>query len=222
MRKLHRIATVAVGIPLLAWTTTGFLFTWFDFAAVRGEADRVAAPVVRAGDVRVGLADVLERAGGSARSVELRSVGGRATWIVDGKRIDATDGVAGAPLGEREAAVIAVAAHRAHPAVGSIALLTRPGSVTDLELPVWRVRLDDGRGTDVFVSPATGAVVAWRNRAWRRFDALWSLHVFGFVNRDNPAQLPLRIAGGLALLASLSGAWLLVVHYARRRRWQAA
>ena len=99
-------------------------------------------------------------------------------------------------------------------------LLREARQVTDLEVPVWRVRLDDGRGTEVFVSPATGKIAAWRNNAWRRFDALWSLHVFGFVDRDNPAHLPLRIAGGLALLVSLSGAWILAAHYARRR-WRA-
>jgi hypothetical protein len=220
MRKLHRIATIVVGVPLLVWTATGFAFTWFDFAAVRGEDDRAPAPAVRAGEVRVGLADVLGRVGGSARAVELRSVRGRATWIVDGKRIDAVDGTVGAALDERQAAAIAQAAHRRQPAVGAVALLTEGRQVTDVEVPVWRVRLDDGHGTDVFVSPATGKVVAWRNDAWRRFDALWSLHVFGFVNRDNPAQLPLRIAGGLALLVSLSGAWILILHYTRRR-WRA-
>ncbi|MDB4966502.1 MAG: PepSY protein [Myxococcales bacterium] len=218
MRRVHRIATILVGVPLLVWTATGFAFTWFDFAAVRGERDRVEAPPVRADEVKVALADVLARAGGQARSVELRSVGGRATWIVDGRRIDAGDGSAGAPLGERAAAQIARDAHRQKPAIGSVVLLWDKASVVDLDVPVWRVRLDDDHGSEVFVSPATGKIVAWRNRAWRRFDALWSLHVFGFVNRDNPAQLPLRIAGGLALLTAMSGAWLLLVHYARRTR----
>jgi hypothetical protein len=219
MRRLHRIATIVVGVPLVVWTATGFAFTWFDFAAVRGAADRVEPPPLSAADVRVPLADAIARAGGgTARAVELRSVGGRATWIVDGKRIDAGDGTVGAALDRDAAAAIARAAHRARPRILDATLITDARRVLDLDVPVWRVRLDDGRGTDVFVSPSTGAIVAWRNDTWRRFDALWSLHVFGFVSRDNPAHLPLRIAGGLALLVSLTGAWILVATYARRRR----
>ncbi len=220
MRRVHRIATIVVGIPLLLWTATGFAFTWFDFAAVRGQGDRVEPPPVRASDVRVGLADALARTGGAARAVELRSVGGRPTWIIDGKRIDAGDGTVGAPLDAAAAAAIAQAAHRARPAVRAATLVTAAAAAPDLEVPVWRVTLADGRGTDVFVAPATGAIVGWRNDAWRRFDALWSLHVFGFVSRDNPAHLPLRLAGGLALLVAASGAWILAGTL--RKKWRTA
>ena len=219
MRRLHRIATLFVGVPLVVWTVTGFAFTWLDFTAVRGANDRVETPPLAVGHVRVSLAEAVARAGGSARAVELRDVGGRATWIVDGRRVDAVDGSVGAPLDGAAASAIAVAAHRARPRVASVALLAEARQEPELERPVWRVRLDDGHGTDVFVSPATGAIVAWRNSAWRRFDALWSLHVWGFVSRDNPAHLPLRVAGALALLASLSGAWIVLAHLARRRRW---
>jgi hypothetical protein len=194
MRRLHRIATLVVGVPLLVWTATGFAFTCFDFAAVRGVADRVEAPPL----------------------AELRDVAGRRVWIVRGQRVDAADGMALPPLGEAEARAIAQAAHRSRPAVASASLLTRPSQVDDLDVPVWRVRLDDGHGTDVYVSPATGAIVAWRNSAWRRFDALWSLHVWGFVSRDNPAHLPLRIAGLFAVVAALTGAGLLVRGWTRR------
>ena len=219
MRRLHRIATLVVGIPLVVWTATGFAFTWFDFAAVRGAADRVEPAPLTAADVHVSLGDALARVGGSARAVELRSVAGHPTWIVDGKRIDAVDGTFAGGLDREAAATIARAAHRARPGVVDATLVTDARRAADMDVPVWRVRLDDGHGTDVFVSPSTGAIVAWRNRSWRRFDALWSLHVFGFVSRDNPAHLPLRIAGGLALLVSLSGAWILVATYARRRRF---
>ena len=220
MRRLHRIATLVVGVPLVVWTVTGFAFTWFDFAAVRGAADRVEAAPLAVADVRVPLAEAVARAGGAAaRAVELRAVGGRPTWVIDGKRIDAVDGSVGAPLDGAAASAIAVAAHRARPAVASVALLTSARQETDVDMPVWRVRLDDGHGTDVLVSPSTGAIVAWRNNAWRRFDALWSLHVWGFVSRDNPAHLPLRIAGAFAFVASLTGAWILFAHYARRRRF---
>ncbi|MCU1278304.1 MAG: hypothetical protein JWM53_1850, partial [bacterium] len=63
MRRLHRIATLVVGVPLVVWTMTGFAFTWFDFAAVRGADDRVQPPGLAVRDVRVPLADAVARVG---------------------------------------------------------------------------------------------------------------------------------------------------------------
>jgi cobalt/nickel transport system permease protein len=83
---------------------------------------------------------------------------------------------------------------------------------------MWRVRLADAHATDVFVDPASGEVAAVRNRTWRWYDGLWSLHVLGWVKRDNPAHVPLRIFGGLALVVALSGVALLVAHWTRRLR----
>lgn len=217
MRRLHRLATWAVGVPLLVWTFTGFAFTWFDFAALRGAGDRLPAPELTAADARVPLATALSRVGGHAHAVALRAVEGRATWILDGRRVDAGNGALGAPLTAAEAASIARAAHRAHPKVAAVTLVRDGHQAPDLDLPVFRVQLEDGHDTRVFVSPQSGDIVAWRNRAWRRFDALWSLHVFGFISRDTPAHWPLRLAGGLALLAALSGAGLLWASVRPRR-----
>jgi hypothetical protein len=46
---------------------------------------------------------------------------------------------------------------------------------------------------------------------------LWSLHVLGWVNRDNPAHVGLRVLGGLALLVALSGIALYLTSLGRRR-----
>ena len=60
--------------------------------------------------------------------------------------------------------------------------------------------------------------LAWRNTHWRWFDRLWSLHVLGYIDRDSPAHVGLRILGGLALLVSLTGVALLVSTWGRRRK----
>jgi hypothetical protein len=80
---------------------------------------------------------------------------------------------------------------------------------------VWRVRLADAHRTDVLIAPSTGKVLAFRNSSWRWFDRLWSLHVLGYVNRDHPSHVAMRVLAALALLAVVSGAALLV---ATRRR----
>jgi hypothetical protein len=76
--------------------------------------------------------------------------------------------------------------------------------------------LDDAAHTEVFIAQKTGEIVSWRNDTWRSFDRLWSLHVFGFVDRESPRQWPLRIAASFAAIAALSGAGLLVTRLLQR------
>jgi len=223
IRKLHRIATLIIGAQLVIWTVTGFAFSWFDFERVRGASDRAPAPELATAEAKVGIAEAVAAAGGRAVSVELRPLLGRATWLVkraDGSvaRVDAADGKVLPPLDEAQARAVALAAHRG--SVGIRAVDSLP-SAPDLDEPVFRVRLDDARQTEVFVSPSTGAVLAWRNADWRSFDRLWSLHVLGWAKRDNPAHPAMRVAGALAVTVSLSGVGLLLASLRRRRRVEA-
>ena len=78
------------------------------------------------------------------------------------------------------------------------------------------VRLDDERATDVAIDPETGAVTSWRNRTWRLFDALWSIHVLGYLDRRSPANWPLRVVAFAAALAASSGAALLLSRFTIR------
>jgi hypothetical protein len=226
LRRLHRLATLVVGAQLVIWTVTGFAFTWFDFGQVRGAGDRKPEGALPLDGVQVGAVEAATRAGGSATGpvtkLELKAPLGRPTWLVsieghDPVRVDAIDGRVLPAVDERTAGEIARAAHSRAVAVASVDRVTRAGEVPDLDVPVYRVRLDDGHGTDVFVSP-TGEVVAWRNDVWRQFDRLWSLHVLGYINRDNPAHPALRVLGGLALVVSLTGVGLWAAHLVRRRR----
>jgi uncharacterized iron-regulated membrane protein len=216
LRRLHRLATLVVGAQLLIWTFTGFSFTWFDFAAVRGTRDRAPDPPLAVDEVRLSVADAVAaaRAGGDpARTiahVELTSRRHHPAWAIafsDGSEslVDARDGRALPAVGESEASEIAVAAFARPVRVREAQRVER---TPDLDGPAIRVRLDEPGATEVFVSPSSGRILAWRNRSWRAFDRLWSLHVLGYVSRDNPAHAPLRVLGALALLATLSGAGL--------------
>src|SRR5581483_10886528 len=105
IRKLHRIATLIIGLQLVIWTATGFAFSWFDFARVRGAADRAPAPVV--GEAPVSVAEAMAAAGGAAVSVELRSLLGRPTYVVTHADdstvlVDATDGKVRPPVDEAQ------------------------------------------------------------------------------------------------------------------------
>jgi hypothetical protein len=219
VRKLHRAATLVVGIQLLIWTATGFAFTWFDFARVRATGERAPAATLDASAVQVSIKDAIARAPGRVVGASLRARSGHPFWQVEleGRAPFLVDAVTGAPLDEltqSDAGAIARAALLGAP---GIAAIERVASAPDLDGPLWRVRLDDAHATDVFVEPATGHVASVRNSTWRWFDRLWSLHVLGYVNRDNPAHWPLRVLGALALLVAITGIALWAMSLKRRR-----
>jgi hypothetical protein len=226
LRKSHWVLTILAGIPIVIWTLTGFAFTCFDFEAVRGGPDRLPAEELT--EARVTVVDAVKSAramapaGARVVQVRTRALLGRAVHVVELAAPNepiVIDGASGAripfvPLDQ--AARVAQATFRGGAGVLDVSQLASESDAPDVPLPAYRVRLDDARRTEVFVSRATGEIVGWRNDAWRSFDRLWSLHVMGFVSRDSPAHWPLRIAAFFASLAAASGVGLLLSSLARR------
>jgi hypothetical protein len=219
-RRLHRAATLIVGAQLVIWTVTGFAFSWFDFDRVQGAGDRKPAAPLPLGALTVGVERAVATAGGVVSAVELRNVLGRPVWAVTNDKgttlVDGIDGQVRPPIDAGQAQAIAVAAHTGSPAIQQVDRVERQSDAVFLSPPLWRVRLADGHGTEVFVSPSTGAVTAWRNATWRWFDTLWSLHVLGWIQRDNPSFVAMRVVAGLALTVALTGVALLVARVRRK------
>lgn len=205
-RRLHWFSIWVIGLQVLIWAGTGFAFTFFDFEDVRGSyeksEDRTDLPtsfdVGRARAV-LGPRTVLEarcKLLAGRPVVDFKTPEGRV--LVEGERILS-------PIGESDAVTIASRALKNAPPVRRIVRQESQVSEFDLELPSWRVEFEDAKDTTIYVSPTTGDVLARRNKRWRQFDLLWSLHVLGYISRSNPAHWPLRIVAALALLVVVSG-----------------
>jgi uncharacterized iron-regulated membrane protein len=96
---------------------------------------------------------------------------------------------------------------------------TEPRSeIRGQDLPLWRAEFDDGRRTTVYVSPASGQVVARRNNIWRVYDFFWMLHIMDYGGRDNFNHPLLITAAVVAWLLATSGLWLVAIWLTRRRR----
>ena len=81
--------------------------------------------------------------------------------------------------------------------------------------PAWRVSFDDGEGTRLYVSEATGQVTARRNDVWRVFDFFWMLHIMDYKERED-FNHPLLISfSALALISVLAGLVLLIIRMRR-------
>ncbi len=87
-------------------------------------------------------------------------------------------------------------------------------------LPVWRVVMGDDEDTRIYVSPLTGDVIARRNATWRLYDFFWMLHIMDYENRTDFNNPLVIFASILALVATISGIWLIFYRFARRDfRW---
>jgi uncharacterized membrane protein YkoI len=209
--RLHVLVAAVVGAQLLVWTGTGLAFTLFDFAEVRGTNDRASPRALDVAAVRVSPADAVRVATASravtVEALSLEPLAGRPTYRfafagAEPVLVDAGDGRIIA-LDRDSAARIATSAYRG---------VTHARGVErrrDEERDVFEVALDDRMVTVVSVDAHTGEIASWRNRAYRRFDALWSAHVLGYLDRRSPANWPLRGVALLALLVALSGTSLL-------------
>ena len=220
LRKVHVVMTSLVGAQLVVWVTTGLAFTLFDFGVVRGTADRLEPAPIALSAIGVGATEAARIAqaqspGAALRSVMLENLDGRPTYTIafvgDKKEVlvDAATGTV-TRIDRPRAASIAVGAFRGRVRAESVEH-RREG-----DRDAFVVRLTDSRSTEVTVDAVTGSVTAWQNRSFRFFDALWSAHVFGYLDRTSPANWPLRVGAFLAFVAVASGAGLLLVRLRAR------
>ena len=223
--KIHVLATAIVGVQLVVWTATGFAFTLFDFSVVRGVNDRAPPPALDLASVRLGPEDAVLRSRAArpgtepVRAIRLKPLDLRAVYEVtfaDGTR----EALVAASDGQPVVIDLETATRIATRAYSGRAHARAVERRNEDERSTFVVHLDDPRATDVVVDAATGEVTSWKNDHWRAFDTLWSLHVFGYIDRRSPAQWPLRVVALLAAVATCSGAALLVGRVWRRVRRQ--
>lgn len=93
-----------------------------------------------------------------------------------------------------------------------------PGEVRGRKPPLWRAEFEGWNKPTLYLSPATGQLVTRRHELWRIFDFVWMLHIMDYDERENVNNWVLRTFTWLAVLTSLSGAWLLWFAFGRRRR----
>ena len=213
----HRWIALLALIQLVVWSGTGFFFAVVPIERIRGE-DRLSSHE----PPRIDWAQITpvptELASG-ATEVVLRHVGGTPVWDVRGPSRKLLDARTGLPLSVDAdlAARIARADQKDHPAVLSVDRIEEaPLEYRERPVPAWRVNLNDGRGTSVYVDAVSGAVTARRNELWRTYDFLWGLHIMDYKGRDDFNNLPLTLMAGLGILTAVSG---LVIWVVRGVRW---
>ncbi|MBI2379501.1 MAG: 2Fe-2S iron-sulfur cluster binding domain-containing protein [Gammaproteobacteria bacterium] len=212
IKSLHRWLGLLVGAQALLWLLSGFVMALLPAEEISGARRFVLkAPPAALPAVTADVAAVLARY--RPQRLRLLTVNGQARYELttgDGRRlIDAND-LEPAPLDEAAVRALALAAWRG---VGPIRglRLERERSLENRRhaLPVWRVDFASEAEDRLYLDGVTGQILGAGNRAAELFDVFWMLHIMDYRARtdfNNPLVIG---AAALAVLLSLSGAWLL-------------
>jgi uncharacterized iron-regulated membrane protein len=217
----HRWISAVALLQLAIWTGTGLFFAVVPIERVRG-SDRTAPEP--ATPLPLDGLRPLPAALAGAEQVSLRLVDGRPAWVASAGR-GARRWLVDAASGER-VAIDAAAAERIARAdqVGQPRAVrverveAAPVEYRGGPVPAWRVDLDDGRETRVYVDAASGAVKARRNAVWRVYDFLFGLHIMDYGSREDFNTPLLAVAAAVGVATSLSGLLLWAARLAARRQ----
>jgi hypothetical protein len=226
IRQLHRWLGLLIAIQLLLWVAGGLVMSALRLEEVRGD-DRAAQRPAPLLDTTLPLrspADVLRRQGGTpATSLTLTTLLSQPVYRLkaggESALVDARSGVRLSPLSRDMAMAVARADYNGPAAVAGVDWVDTPAlEYRGRPLPLWRVRFDDERHTALYVSPATGEVVARRNDLWRIFDFVWMFHIMDYRERENFNHPLLITAAATALLFVITGLAMLVYSFRTRTR----
>lgn len=217
---VHRWISLLAALQLLVWSGTGLFFALVPIERIRG-TDRVATPSMAAIPWR-DVAPLPAAALAGAEEVTLRVVDGRPALVARaGGRRWAIDAATGTELRLDASAAerIARADQEGEPRAAAVLRVEAPPlEYRGGPVPAWRVELDDGRSTRVYVDAATGAVTARRNALWRTYDFLWGLHIMDYGRREDFNTPWLAALAALGVATALSGGAVWIARAARWRR----
>ena len=223
VRRTHKWLALLVGVQALIWTLTGLYMTVVHIDIIHGDHFiRGAKP--RPVDPAA-LIDPLAaaRAVPGAEGVRFHWLLDRPTYIVSAKGgaslVDAATGEQMAPPSAAQIRQLADHWFTGDERLVKVSLIDKiPGEIRGRKPPLWRADFDGWNKPTLYFSSQTGELVSRRHELWRVFDFVWMLHIMDYETRDNVNNPLLRVFTWGAVLMALSGAWLLVYSFPRRKR----
>ena len=221
-RKTHKWLGLFVGLQVVIWSLTGLYMTAIHLDIIHGD-HLIRETPPKGADVSQLRDPITVAAGSDAETARLTWVRDRPAYVVatqaGEKVVDAVTGSLVAPPNETEIRSIAKSTYSGKEEITSAALITEiPGEIRGREPPLWRVEFDHWNKPTLYFSPTTGELVTRRHELWRIFDFFWMLHVMGYQDRDNVNNGIIRVFTWGALLIVLSGAWLLLYSFHRKKK----
>ncbi len=222
-RRTHKWLALIIGLQALIWTVSGLYMTAVHIDIIHGDHFiRVAERTpLTAGELADPMAAAASVPGGE--TVKLHRLLDRPVYIVTSKSgatlVDARTGARLSPPSEAQIRQLATFWFTGTEPLEKLSLVADlPGEVRGRKPPLWRAEFGGWNKPTLYFSPQTGELVTRRHELWRIFDFVWMLHIMDYQERENINNTLLRIFTWSAFLMAISGAWLLLWSFPKRRK----
>ena len=212
-----------VGVQAVIWTLGGLYMTAVHIDIIHGDhfiktAEPRSVDVSQLANPAAALQAVPD-----AETLKFVWIVGRPVYVVAGSSgpvaFDATTGGLLPPPAKADILKLADYWYSGDETLESATLVhSLPGEVRGRKPPLWRVEYGGWNKPTLYFSPQTGELVTRRHELWRVFDFVWMLHIMDYDARDNVNNSLLRLFTWATVLMALSGAWLLLFSFHRRRQ----
>ncbi|MGN5375703.1 PepSY domain-containing protein [Sphingomonas hankookensis] len=226
VRRIHKWLALVVGLQVLLWTVTGFYMVVVHIDTIHGDHLVKAAPVPTMATAGLIPPGRIAAAAPGTIEVRLQQRLGVPIWRVQSQdglaAFDARTGSRLDELNEADVRQIAASLYSGNAAIIRATRLTAP--VQELgkrKPPYWQVEFAGWNRPTLYIAPLTGELIARRHRLWRIFDFAWMLHIMDYDARTDVNNPLLRVATWSAFAMAISGAWLLIWTFPRRKKKKA-
>ena len=223
VRRAHKWIGLVVGVQALLCMISGLYMVVVPIDVIHGDhLAHVSTEPLKPSTTRIAQ-DKLNELYPGITSVRLKNMLGKEVYEIrrgkDAALVDVTTGAKLTPLDRDTIIALAEESHVGEGSVRGIEWVTKaPSEVGTRPVPLWAVHYEEAGDTTLYFSPHTGDLVARRHNLWRIFDFVWMLHIMDYDTRDNVNNTLLRIATITGFAFALSGAWLLLYSFTRRKR----
>jgi len=223
LRKLHKWVSLAIGVQLLLWLSSGVMMAQLDPGKVSGDQWASNSHSEPQKTRFTGVLEPHQLPAGqleNAHGIHLEMNQGIPVYSIrhaGGETLlNAADGSV-ITFGQQFAEQLAIADFTGK---GDIESITS-GQAPDMETrnsagPYWRVNYSDKANTSIYISVSTGEILERRNSYWRIFDFFWMLHIMDYSGRSNFNNSIIVTVALIAIWLGISGFILLFYSFRRR------
>lgn len=226
IRRTHKWLALVVGAQALLWTLTGLYMVAVHIDIIHGDHLVREAPVAPFDLAALAPPSRIVAAAPGVSEVRLQRFLDRPVWRAetpDGPRLyDAATATALPALTEDQVRAAARRIYTGQGKIVSVRLLTEaPQEMQARKPPYWQIEFEGWNRPTLYLSPMTGELISRRHALWRIFDIAWMLHIMDYDERSDVNNPLLRIATWSVFAMAVSGAWLLIWSFPRRKRKKA-
>ena len=225
-RKTHKWLGLFIGFQVVTWSLSGVYMTAVHIDIIHGD-HLVRHTPPRSIDLSALLDPAAVAASSRAQSVRLIWVQDQPAYLLTAeggeKVVSAISGTPVASPSEAEIRSLAKTVYTGNEPIASAKLITEiPGEIRGQKPPLWRVEFDHWNKPTLYLSPMTGELLTRRHELWRIFDFVWMMHIMDYDERENVNNWLLRAFTASAVLLALSGAWLLLYAFPKKKKKKVA